>query len=336
MVDERRTAWSRVTARLPVRVQRLAGSTWLLQAHARRGAAMRVERLDGSTWVVQRRGESRRHPRQIGPPRLRTHLLVNERAARRDMNQLQKRLGDYLAREQIAWVLRELGITCVLDVGANVGQYAKMLRRAGYTGRIVSFEPLPHLVEELRRESRDDPDWVVMDCALGDEDTKAEINVVRGTMSSMLEPSEFGEGWSSRLRDREDRTETVSIRRLDGLLDEAVAGLDRPRVYLTMDTQGFDLQAFAGAGDRVDEILGLQSELSCVPIYDGMPRLPEQLKVYEEKGFEVTGLFPVSRHVQTLRVIEFDVVMVRPEAVRGAAAATEAPKPERLDGTGAR
>jgi len=155
------------------------------------------------------------------------------------------------------------------DVGASVGQYARMLRRAGYTGRIVSFEPLPHLVERLRRASRDDPDWIVMDCGLGDEDTKAEINVVRGTMSSMLEPSEFGEGWSRTLRDRGDRTETVNIRRLDGVLDEAVAGLDQPRVYLKMDTQGFDLQAFSGAGDRVGEILGLQSELACVPIYDG-------------------------------------------------------------------
>jgi FkbM family methyltransferase len=334
MVDERRSPWSRVAARVPVRVQRVADGTWLFQAHARSDGAMTVDRLDPATWVLRRRGGSRRQARRIGPPRLRTHLLVNQRVARKDMNLLQQRLGGYLAREQIAWVLRELGITCVLDVGANVGQYARMLRGAGYTGRIVSFEPLPHLVEELRRASRDDPDWVVMDCGLGDEDTKAEINVVRGTMSSMLEPSAFGEGWSRKLRDRGDRTETVSIRRLDGVLDDATAGLEEPRVYLKMDTQGYDLQAFSGAGERVGEILGLQSELSCVPIYDGMPRLPEQVKVYEEKGFEITGLFPVSRDVSTLRVIEFDVVMVRPEAVRGAAAGTASPV--RLDGGGGR
>jgi FkbM family methyltransferase len=184
----------------------------------------------------------------------------------------------------------------------------------------------------LRHESRDDPDWIVMDCGLGDEDTKAEINVVPGTMSSMLAPSRFGEEWSRKLRDQDGRTEAISIRRLDGVLDEAVAGIDEPRVYLKMDTQGYDLQAFAGAGDRVGEILGLQSELSCVPIYEGMPRLPEQLTVYEQEGFEVTGLFPVSRHVKTLRIIEFDVVMVRPEAVRGAAS----PEAERLRGSGAR
>ena len=59
------------------------------------------------------------------------------------------------------------------------------------------------------------------------------------------------------------------------------------------------------------------------PNRHGMPRLPEQLKVYEEKGFEVTGLFPVSRHVQTLRVIEFDVMMVGPRAFKERGAAGE-------------
>ena len=56
---------------------------------------------------------------------------------------------------------------------------------------------------------------------------------------------------------------------------------------------------------------------SCLPIYDGMPRMTEQLDTYEAAGFAISAMFPVSRHARTLRVIEFDVVMVRPEAVIG-------------------
>ena len=100
------------------------------------------------------------------------------------------------------------------------------------------------------------------------------------------------------------------------MLDDATKGIDEPRVFLKMDTQGYDLATVRGAGDRLGELLGLQSEVSCVPIYDGMPRMTEQLDAYEAAGFAISAMFPVSRHRPTLRVIEFDVVMVRPEAVR--------------------
>jgi FkbM family methyltransferase len=280
----------------------------------RRPNALRVDAVDNSTWVVQRRSGRTRSLQQIGPRRQRTHLLLDERAARANMGRHQLALGSHLASEHIAWMLRELNINCVLDVGANVGQYGRRLRRAGYTGRIVSFEPVAHLAAELRRVAQDDPDWRVVDCALGDADTETEINVVPGSMSSLLPASDFGRRWSTRLRDM--RPETIRVRRLDGMYDQAVAGLESPRVYLKMDTQGYDLQTFEGAGARIADVRGMQSEVACVPIYDGMPRLPEQISVYEDAGFEITGMFPVTRDPETLRVIEFDTVMARPEAMR--------------------
>lgn len=284
---------------------------------ARRGGRRTsARRLRNGAWLVEL-GQPRR-VRRLGPAQTDAHLVYDRRAARRHMRHFQKALGGVLAEEQIAWVLRKLGINCVLDVGANKGQYAKKIRQNGYAGRIVSFEPLPHLAAPLRKAAEADPDWLVHECALGEENTSADINVVRGsTMSSLLPPSDFGRDWSSKLC--EERTENVRLRRLDSLLDEAVAGIDQPRVYLKMDTQGYDLQTFRGAGDRIDDILAMQSEVSCVPIYEGMPRLPEQLAEYESADFELAGMFPVSRHIKTLRVIEFDCVMVRADAFRDGA-----------------
>src|SRR3954466_12945604 len=62
-------------------------------------------------------------------------------------------------------LLGELGVTLVLDVGANVGEYGVLLRRLGYAGRIVSFEPVAANVEGLR--SRVDALWAVEHVALG-------------------------------------------------------------------------------------------------------------------------------------------------------------------------
>ncbi len=272
-----------------------------------------VNRVGAGT-VLVRRPTSQREVIRLGDGHLGTHLVVNRKRARRDMNMFQKRMGEILLREQVAWVLRATEADVVVDVGANVGQYARSLRRAGFGGRIVSLEPVRAPYQRLAREAAGDPEWQVLNVALGAEDGRATINVAGGTMSSMLQPSAFGRRWTAALRGLQPQA--VELRRLDGLLPELTAGITRPRVFLKMDTQGYDLQVFAGAAGVLGQVVGLQTEAACVPVYDGMPRLTEHLAVLEEAGFENVGMYPVARHLATLRVIEYDVVMVRPEQVR--------------------
>lgn len=267
-----------------------------------------VARIESGAWLVQRTGVGLA-PQRVGQAELRTHVVAHRRTARRRANRYQNAMADHLGHEHLRWLFRRLEIDCVLDVGANKGQFASGLRRSGYRGRIVSFEPVSSVFAELHAAASDDPDWRVHQLAAGAEDGEAEINVRPGTMSSLLPSSDFGREWSTKLR--ESTVETISVRRLDGLFDEAVAGLTTPRVFVKLDTQGFDLPAFAGLGSRVGDVLGLQSELSCVPIYDGMPTMTEQLTTYQDAGFALSAMFPVSRDEESMRAIEFDAVMVR-------------------------
>jgi FkbM family methyltransferase len=283
-----------------------------LRSAARR-AGLHVQRLDDGCLLVQR-GDPRRRVLRMGDGHLGTDVVVDLERARRDPAMLQKRLAELLLREEVGWVLRATEANLVLDVGANAGQYGRALRAAGYRGRIASFEPVAGPFARLERAAAGDPDWRVYPWALGSEEGTTEINVAPGTMSSMLAASDFGRGWSDRLRRLEP--ETITVRTLDAVLAEVGAGLDPVRAYLKMDTQGFDLEVFAGARASLPFVVALQSEVACVPIYAGMPRLPEQLTRYEEAGFEAAGMYSVSRDRPTLRVIEFDVVMVRPQEVR--------------------
>lgn len=273
----------------------------------------RVEELDPTSWLVTAPGAPRRRALPIAGPRARTHLVTHARSARRANGPVQRSLGSWLCTTQVVRTLDLLDINVVLDVGANKGQFAKRMRAAGYTGRIVSFEPLERFVDVLRKASADDPDWIVMPYALGAEDTETVINVAEGPLSSLLPSSEFGKEWAPKLT--RTHPETIQVRRLDSVLDEAYSGLEAPRTFLKLDTQGFDLEAFRGAGERIEEILGVQSEVAGVPIYDGMPRFVEAITEYEKAGFELAGMFPVTIHPQTLRVIEFDAVLVRPDAL---------------------
>jgi hypothetical protein len=128
----------------------------------------------------------------------------------------------------------------------------------------------------------------------------------------MLPSSEFGKKWSPVLR--EMTSQTITVRRLDSILDEVLEGIEDPRIYLKMDTQGYDVQAFRGAGTRVKDMVAMQSEVANLPIYEGMPPMLEQLALYEEAGFSLTGMFPVTIDRRSLRVIEFDSMFVRTDA----------------------
>jgi FkbM family methyltransferase len=203
-----------------------------------------------------------------------------------------------------------LQIDTVLDVGANTGQYRDFLRHeVGFHGSILSFEPVGRNVQVLRQRVASDARWRVLDCALGDHDGQLSINVMRSDdFSSFLAPASGMEG-EYKEKCAVDHTETVAIRRLDGLLDEALAGHSQARIYLKMDTQGFDLKVVEGADGVLHRVRALQTEVAVQRLYQGMPDFVEAIQTLSGKGFEVTGLFPVSRDAR-LRVVEFDCIMI--------------------------
>jgi FkbM family methyltransferase len=215
----------------------------------------------------------------------------------------------YLLRDGLAEIFSTLRINCVIDVGANRGQYGEFLRNMGYRKRLVSFEPIPAMFKVLEEKSRNDPDWHVYNLALGSSNQALDLNVMSSEeFSSLLPVNSYG---SEHFQDRiaVERTERVNVVRLDSILDEMTARLEDPRLYLKMDTQGYDLQVLEGLGERCPLVLGLQSEIALRPIYEGMPDYLTALARYNALGFSITSLVPVSR--ENLRVIEYDCLMIR-------------------------
>jgi hypothetical protein len=109
---------------------------------------------------------------------------------------------------------------------------------------------------------------------------------------------------------RVERVESVPIRRLETLFSDCVARVASPKVYLELDTQGFDSRVIDGLGGRLEGVEALQSEASVRPLYEGMLGYREFIERLNQAGFELTGLFCISRDAG-LRAIEFDCVMVR-------------------------
>ena len=64
-------------------------------------------------------------------------------------------------------LFKQIGVNLVLDVGANTGQYANLLRKNGYKGHIFSFEPISKNVAILELKAKDDPRWHICHYSLG-------------------------------------------------------------------------------------------------------------------------------------------------------------------------
>jgi FkbM family methyltransferase len=214
----------------------------------------------------------------------------------------------YSLRATLRWVLQRYQVDHVLDVGANTGQFGQFMRLL-YSGRMSSFEPVSSVFEQLQRATRDDPDWEAYQLALGSKTGVATIHVApRSNFSSFLQANDF---CVSRFGERSASTqdESVSVRRLDEVLGEISAQRADEKIYLKMDTQGFDMEVFKGLGNTLSRVVALQSEVSLIPIYESMPHWTESIAAFEQAGFGIAGMFPVNRAQG--RVIEYDCVLTR-------------------------
>ena len=153
----------------------------------------------------------------------------------RPPSSLTDKVGELVSLRKL---LLQLRIDCVLDVGANRGQFATELRRIGYTGRIISFEPVASEFDILQRRFARDKNWYGHNMALGSSEETKTINVPRlSVMSSILQPIQ---------KSADYRTETIQIRRLDRLFPSLCGDMIAPRVFLKMDTPGLRSRSVPG------------------------------------------------------------------------------------------
>ena len=256
--------------------------------------------------------------RAVAGPWARATFARVTSSAKHGAKRLLARRGWHVGQSEIDWSLdvylprlfEAFDINCVIDVGARVGDYGTLLRRAGYTGQIVSFEPVASNFAVLRQRCASDDGWTAYPYALGSSDEVSSINVMHeSSFCSMLRPNDYGEQ-PFFLGNIVDHQEEIQIRRLDRLFAEITRHIDNPRVYLKMDTQGWDLEVFRGVEGCLPHIVALQSEMSVRPIYHGMPSCDQALTVYRSSGFVESAFFRVNRD-QLWRLVEFDCVMVR-------------------------
>jgi len=205
--------------------------------------------------------------------------------------------------------LRTHEIDLVIDVGANEGQFARELRAGGYSGTIVSIEPMSVAHQRLSLASKGDAAWQVHPrCALGANAGEIELNIAGNSVSSSVLPM-LAKHREAAPESAYQARESVPLTTLDLIGPRYFEKARAP--FLKIDTQGYEWQVLDGAHTILPGVRGLLMELSLVPLYEGQYLWRECIARLEAAGFVLWALEPVFVDGANGRTLQMDGLFFR-------------------------
>ena len=206
-------------------------------------------------------------------------------------------------------MLRTHNVNLIFDVGANAGQFGVLLREIGFDGKIISFEPLSDAREILLNISKNDPQWqIALQTAIGEENGEIEIQIAGNSHSSSILDM-----LDTHVRAAPDSKyigkEKVALRTLDSIAPDY---MDSNSIsFIKIDTQGYETQVMNGAKKLMSHIVGLQVEISLVPLYKGQCLFDEMLKKLKNDGFELWSISTIFSDPNTAQLLQVDATFFR-------------------------
>ena len=195
----------------------------------------------------------------------------------------------------------------MLDIGASVGEYGLSLRRTGYRGRIVSYEPMRAAFEQLRARIASDSGWTCRRVALGAEAGIADLHVAADRVSSSL-LTQLPPMAAAAPQAWHEADEQVTVTPLD---DERDHWSPDDRLFLKLDVQGYEAQVLQGAAKTLDAVRGIEMELSLDALYDGQAVFPDHVEALRGLGFELVSVENVFVDQHVPRLLQIDGLFAR-------------------------
>lgn len=217
-----------------------------------------------------------------------------------EINRLQPNLDD---GSQVIAAMRKVNIDVIFDIGANAGQFSSEIRMKGYTGKIISFEPLTSARELLIHQAAKDKNWTIHDrAAIGDRKGSIDINISKNSYSSSILPM-----LKTHL-DAAINSEYIGVEKTPMITLDSVADsyLDKDsNCFLKIDTQGYESQVLDGGFKTLAKAKGVHCELSLVKLYEGQELWKDIIARLEKEGFQLWSIqkgFTDEKNGRTLQI----------------------------------
>ena len=186
-------------------------------------------------------------------------------------------------RHESRGLLRQVAFATIIDGGANVGEYAAIMRGDFPDAEIHAFEPTPKLFQGMKERFEGDAKISCYELALGEEDGTATFHLTPDTVSSsLLEEAEIGASGPIEVV-------TVSVTKLDAWARNLT--IRRPAL-LKLDIEGNELAALRGAEKVLPQIDFIELETTFVKARHGQPTFREIINFLNDRGFELIDVYP--------------------------------------------
>ena len=205
-------------------------------------------------------------------------------------------------------IFTHCGIDVLVDIGANVGQYAQAVRASGYKGRIISIEPTSAAYKVLRVAAARDPLWDHEHVAVGDRAGTMKLFLSEGSIFNSLLPVDASTVKASS-EARVVGTEEVPVRLLDDILGDLLEG--PAAIAIKADVQGYERQVLDGASMALTHARVVELEMSPRPAYEGQMLLEEALQRMNAAGLILSLVENVLPEPGTGRALQFNGIFTR-------------------------
>jgi FkbM family methyltransferase len=206
--------------------------------------------------------------------------------------------------------LKNFEINTVLDVGANVGDFAKLAREVFPSATIYSFEPLPDCFAVLRAALPGDENFFPIECGIGRE--KGTLDFYRSyhsPSSSFLKMEEFHkEAFPYTSDGQAPEPLKINVQTLDDSLSDKDL---KNNILLKIDVQGFELEAIAGGSQTLSRSKVVIIEMSFAHLYEGQPLFHDVYEAMYGHGYRFRGSLAQMLHPDTGEIVQTDAIFVK-------------------------
>jgi FkbM family methyltransferase len=204
------------------------------------------------------------------------------------------------------WLVKS-GIKTVLDVGAHMGEFAQRIRAILPNADLVCFEPLREPFLVLSQRFAGQPNFMAVQCALGEKAAQCEIHHNEYAPSSSLLPMTDLHKRSFTFAVKEE-AEIIEVRRLSDVARELNL---RDPLLLKLDVQGFEDKVIIGGEDVVARAKIIIIEVSFLPLYEGGPLFDDVYQILKTRGFTYNGNFDQLLSPEDGRPLQADAIFCR-------------------------